>query len=798
MKLLTLLVFAFGLVNARHNVGPRALEARSGKCAAKATPSVVTNPASSTCAAGVTCASLADLDVSAPHKNIWKELSMEDSDDIIHFLFRDSLGFNLTATVNATTSDNYIHSIELLRPTKAEALSYMSGASDAPKQYAKVVIKHFSWADPVYKFYKVGPLPVSSETTVTTLDGFYKSDPTRGANSCNWDTPLSVAEDVPIAATMTSIADIVLDLTGYVYYSASADNNTLEYETVAPQGADGTRRFSWVFFGVEGPASTLMPVGLQIACDFSGQDPSLYSCSTIWYNGQTWDDETAFRADWEAGKIVVGPQIAQDISWGSTDHVNGSTPELDYKKAPFFAVPDGKRYKVDKDEYYVEWMDYSFYISTDGARGLALFNIQYKGERVIYEMGLQEAIAHYAGNNPSQLSTVYLDSAYGFGRLQYQLVEGYDAPYGATYLDSWTHYEGETIIHNKSIAIFEIDSGRPIQRHLNGWFFTSNSVDSTKDIKLTVRAISTIGNYDYIIEYIFSFDGTIEYKSYLQATYYTTLEYDYGYRIHEATHGSMHDHVMNIKVDFDVGGETANSLETVTIASRNQNIPSNWYPSGMNISTNPRTMGITRAPIVSEDDARIAWPNGFVIVKNAAQNNSWGENRAYRIAPIMFATLGIDDSPFMTEGANWVHDNVAFSVYHDDERYSSDEFNQESHSKPLVNFNDFFDGESLVQQDIVTWITLGMHHVPNTQDVPTTLAHTATTSFIVTPFNYFDSEQSRRSAQILKMTYSDGETITTELSAMPSCSVNLTEYAVTDEYTALDIYNNVLAKGHKE
>jgi primary-amine oxidase len=31
---------------------------------------------------------------------------------------------------------------------------------------------------------------------------------------------------------------------------------------------------------------------------------------------------------------------------------------------------------------------------------------------------------------------------------------------------------------------------------------------------------------------------------------------------------------------------------------------------------------------------------------------------------------------------------------------------------PLINFDEFFDGESLVQEDLVIWANIAMHHVP--------------------------------------------------------------------------------------
>jgi hypothetical protein len=48
--------------------------------------------------------------------------------------------------------------------------------------------------------------------------------------------------------------------------------------------------------------------------------------------------------------------------------------------------------------------------------GMRLYDIKYKGERVAYELGLQEAIAHYAGNDPHQSGTAYLGKYLPFHR----------------------------------------------------------------------------------------------------------------------------------------------------------------------------------------------------------------------------------------------------------------------------------------------------------------------------------------------------------------------------------------------
>ena len=43
-------------------------------------------------------------------------------------------------------------------------------------------------------------------------------------------------------------------------------------------------------------------------------------------------------------------------------------------------------------------VDFTFFIST-GPSGIALHDIRFKEDRIVYELGMQEALAHYAGPN---------------------------------------------------------------------------------------------------------------------------------------------------------------------------------------------------------------------------------------------------------------------------------------------------------------------------------------------------------------------------------------------------------------
>ena len=84
-----------------------------------------------------------------------------------------------------------------------------------------------------------------------------------------------------------------------------------------------------------------------------------------------------------------------------------------------------------------------------------------------------------------------------------------------------------------------------------------NYVSNTKNIYFVVRAVYTVANYDYMFSYEFYLDGSIKISvrasGYIEGQYYAGNE-EYGYRIHDALSGSMHDHTLNFKADFDILG----------------------------------------------------------------------------------------------------------------------------------------------------------------------------------------------------------------------------------------------------
>ena len=231
----------------------------------------------------------------------------------------------------------------------------------------------------------------------------------------------------------------------------------------------------------------------------------------------------------------------------------------------------------------------------------------------------------------------------------------------------------------------------------------------TKGAALITRAIATIGNYDYNFDYKFHQDGSLEVvvraSGYLQSSFYYPDQAAYGPRIQVATQGSLHDHILNFKADFDILG-TANSFQVSDLVTVNVSQP--WFPELGNFSQ----MQLQTSNLETEDTLEWAG-NGqaLYVVTNEDETNAWGEKRGYRILPgrsdVHLKPL---DSPFSQKNAEFAKHHLAITRQHDTEPWSNSFQNVNLPAKPQQDFSKFFDGESLAQEDLVVWFNLGMHH----------------------------------------------------------------------------------------
>jgi len=139
--------------------------------------------------------------------------------------------------------------------------------------------------------------------------------------------------------------------------------------------------------------------------------------------------------------------------------------------------------------------------------------------------------------------------------------------------------------------------------------------------------------------------------------------------------------------------------------------------------------------------------------------NSWGEKRGYKIVPgTGMGTpphLAIKNSTAGGKAATWANHDLWVLRQHDEEPKAVSEWNIWEVDDPLVDFGKFVDGESTVQEDLVIYFNVGVHHISNSQDIPNTLMHWSGTSVMFVPHNYHDRDPSRDSAQGIRIELED-------------------------------------------
>lgn len=194
-----------------------------------------------------------------------------------------------------------------------------------------------------------------------------------------------------------SVADITMDL--WNKSMLGLENDTLICWGIDPPIEVEDRFIRWDQFWSkpEGifDVTSLMQMGLFFLSDVTGRDTSKWSVQGWYYNGIFYETTEEFRTAYWGGKIEK-LQGNVDGEWGHTDQRGPILPH-DKKTPPVTVAPQGARFSIDNENKYVEWMGWSFYIGYKHDTGMVLHDIRFKGHRILYELGMQEAVAHYAG-----------------------------------------------------------------------------------------------------------------------------------------------------------------------------------------------------------------------------------------------------------------------------------------------------------------------------------------------------------------------------------------------------------------
>jgi len=692
--------------------------------------------------------------VSMPTKpaKVWNPFTQDELTEIGSFVRRN---LNLQEEEETLASD-WLFAIDSYPDDKQTILNHLDGTASYAGRYARAVVYHLSSAlNPRVVEYKVGPIasfPIANNVVVTAIaqPGTLAGNPNIPANM----RPVSAKEYElfePLIAD--ALAGPLLNLTLTSYNESYADGN-LYWTDSAPRGYQRDTRQSWVWLLWYAEGMYALPVGLELLIDHKSLNSSDWAIIQLSYNSQgPWNSPEALGAAFNAGNVAVAtyfrPRPTSDAPLFSSLRRRGAIRNGADKPAPSIIAQGGARYVLDGNQ--VQWMNWDFHIGYELVTGFNFHDIRFRGERIVYELALQDAYAAYSGSTAIQSLSQYSDHGWFAGSKGFELMPGVDCPLFAKYIDQVYFQDGKAKVNKRALCVWEQPEGMAVLRHYDQHFSGDGFTFRAGYLKtaLVVRTTAAVFNYDYYYSYIFHLDGTIEVAAgasgYLQAAFVPSTaalkakDALFAMTVHNFTQGNLHDHMWGFKIDLDILG-TSNRLKKSEVKVGTFDLPWNYGGSNRVMKYVEKT-DVTREGIdLSTMNVRPETPTSFHFHNHAAASNAWGNMRSYTVQiPSTIHQMLDARAPWMP-AEQWTKYNLAVTVRKDSESHSCRVlYDMQAPAEPLLNFDSYLmNNESLVDQDLVVWLMMGGMHLPHSEDVPVTPTTMNTVRFFIAPVNYFD------------------------------------------------------------
>ncbi|XP_069138607.1 putative amine oxidase [copper-containing] [Argopecten irradians] len=712
--------------------------------------------------------------------SLFRDLTKQELKRLKEYLYKQRI-FNLNNNEPVTLSSSFLFLSELHLPNKSHALETLNDHHKAPPREAKVVFFRGDKNIPVVEEYVIGPLSNITYHRLLVSKHYQRPAPFLFR-------PNSKAEYQEVQRLLVDVDNVLKHvlLESYDARFFNCDRKCLvmhRWTAVSPavSGSDVRKVWYWAHHSTE--YYIFNPIDFFILFNLDGNDPSLFHVESIWYNGQTFDKAEYLADAYTAGTIRKSVMMFPKDKPISTLNLRGDRFPEKNLRSPRQVEPDGKRYsRKDRHVTYMGW-EFDFRMST--MTGPQLFDIKHMGHRIVYELSLQEIASFHSGYKPWNR---YSDMMYSNVLLGYHardLVPGSDCPSSASYISAthWTEHHNDPVTYERAFCLFEQSTGVPLRRHhaydkMSGRFY-----GSLEDIVLVLRAIITVFNQDCIVDFIFHQNGALEVKTsltgYMLAMLHSPPEGRYGFQLRERLIGTLSQHAFNFKVDFDIHG-TKNRYETLqfephSINNNDWSVEKNARYEQIKFTRNSK---MTELHTLYRENTSVPL---YHIFYNKDYKTTYNDPRAYRLqidgGLTHLLSRGMGNEPSIS----WARHQMAVTRRKDDEGQSSSIYATWDRKEPIVNFQSFLDdNESIVDTDLVAWITLGLHHLPQMEDIPLISSIGKRPSFFLTPFNFHDSDPSMASRDAVRMSY-DGI-------SGSQLNVKVENYGISKEYICASEY----------
>ncbi|KAK7280138.1 hypothetical protein RJT34_25200 [Clitoria ternatea] len=481
------------------------------------------------------------------------------------------------------------------------------------------------------------------------------------------------------------------------------------------------------------------PRSLKIKCYYTNGTANLYARPLEGISAVVDLDEMRI-VDYTDRFIVAVPK-AEGTEYRASKLKPPFGPKLNGIGVPQHAGPG-----FNVDGHTVSWANWAFHVGFDIRAGpiISLASVydleKQKYRQVLYRGFISELFVPYQDPTEDWYYQTYFDSGeYGFGQSASSLQPFTDCPANAVFLDAYyASADGSPVKIHNAFCIFERHSVDIMWRHTEIAIPNEVITEVRSDVSLVVRFVSTVGNYDYVIDWEFKPSGSIKLGVGLtgilevKAGKYTNTdqikEDIYGTLLADNTIGIYHDHFLTYYLDLDIDGEdnsfVKTNLETVRVKDHTTPRKSYW--------------AVVSETAKTEADARIKFgvkPADLLVV-NPNRKTKPGNKIGYRLIPnsVVHPLLVNDDYPQVR--AAFTNYNVWVTPYNKSEKWAAGSCVDRSRGDDTLGVWSLRDRE-IENKDIVLWYTLGFHHVPSQEDFP--VMPTLSGGFELRPTNFFEN-----------------------------------------------------------
>ncbi len=426
-------------------------------------------------------------------------------------------------------------------------------------------------------------------------------------------------------------------------------------------------------------------------------------------------------------------------------HGLGPMPIRDEPKPVVNVSPQGPNFTL-KGGIEIDWNAWSFHVRGDRRAGLivslARFRDGDEARLVAYQLALTEMFVPYMDPHPGWRYKAFLDAGeYGLGYLTSSLEKGRDCPKQSVYVTmAFPSDRGGMFRKKNAVCIFERNTADPAWRQAS---LAGRRTLSAPKVELVVRFIPTLGNYDYVIDYVFESTGQIRVRA--GATGMDAVKTvpfaradepgaeklaEYGMLVAPYTLAPYHDHYFNFRIDLDVDGQ-ANTL-----------IREHFEPKRLPENNPRRSLWTLRREAMKTEGPVVADPGGrgeLWRIINPARKTELGHNTGYQLeaSTSMPSILSPDDPPQMR--AAFSAHKLWVTAFKPEEYWAAGDYpNQSKGGDGLPKF--VSDREAVENKDLVLWYTIGFRHVTRPEDWP--ILPTRWFEFRLRPYGFFTRDPS--------------------------------------------------------